>query len=763
MDDLWSRLDYTILDSGSSAATPTIEYDSPTKRLLDIKLEVEDDRSMDVGYSSSRGGGDGVASRRGSSSTIYRPNRTISNSCNNHNAIPSLGEEDVPGVLGISVTVSGNNVAISDGGGTTEAHGDNTMSPKDEDGRRNVIKSENSNSNINNDNALSKVLDDNSNHNNNNSNSSSNIIVHNNRLGVSSSSDTNNCEGASSTANRRFPDSRQLTGAVASEPLDPSRMLLQSTKAAATSKPGLIDLGRSLSMPPNVFLDVVTAAPYDGQMGNVVSDQKNWDSISVDNEEDMSLADLVRTSTSRQQGGASTKEGGAALETSSTSEEAYFKEIRQTFLHFRPKTPPMICATDQVDEKAVRIPPSAPLQLRLATIATATAQSATDRSFVTNEDAELPSSIFINSEDNLFHPQSFALDDILDSSYSSCSTANSILDGDDLLASPCPNKAADLSGDSLNELSLNLGDTMEDNEKVLENILQECEMSDLKILEDPSLFTGLSSTSLDGHQIKEEEEPIVSLNIFQKAVGYQSELATTPLCSCTYHDGCGDGLRKVAAGGIRTGNHKKRFRRAHRLVGRSRFQLSRSIATDETFSKKENGSDAPPQDGVRSDTDTITTNPDLALPPAVVVGSGQAPPMMTIIKEEPIEPVMMCSDENVIHLQQIKFEKHEEVSDDAAMNTMEEGTSCGRLINVVSQQQPQQPTAGAMRSRNIILQSSNYLAQGPENTIILTSSPAAKSHLNNGPPTEKTSKFETTLNIDWDNDETLFAVYYTLD
>lgn len=81
------------------------------------------------------------------------------------------------------------------------------------------------------------------------------------------------------------------------------------------------------------------------------------------------------------------------------------------------------------------------------------------------------------------------------------------------------------SGDSLNELSLGLSDTNDDNEKLLANILEECEMEDGKALSQTSNFwNGLLEDNVLANLDLEESpnEPKID-----RSVGYTSDAINT--------------------------------------------------------------------------------------------------------------------------------------------------------------------------------------------------------------------------------------------
>lgn len=475
---------------------------------------------------------------------------------------------------------------------------------------------------------------------------------------------------------------------------------------------------------------------------------------SVDNEDDMSLAELARKSGPCSRGG-------------EQSEDELFAMIRKEWLHFRPTAKE---GDTEGESELPKISSMAPLNLEVVTLRTdgegvGHHQQQQQMGAIKDQepsvvllDVDLPSSVFLNSEDNLYQPQPFALDDLCgwrgesaQSSSADSSLAASPMNGDRSggggggLGGGGNLLDQSLSGDSLNELSLNLGDGDDEaGEKVLENILQECQMGDFKILEDPTLFTGLADTDeeQEGEEVPRDDASQLR-NLFDRAVGYESEFVSWAMDSLS----AGSGKRRrrdtVKSGGLLRAagrSSKERLRRRRRLscrVGKSRFQLSRVVKRDETFSPEKMGSNGGGGGTAAGQTNGV---PEEVLDEVDVVGGGG----VVTIKQEPD----VAMEDGVMQVHEIKVEKQEEVVLGEQQEVVVPGTTTTTLMvnagGLQQQQMPQQRTAAttATTTRNIIFQGgTNYLAQQGENTIILTSSlNAVKGHLN-GPMTEKTRKW----------------------
>lgn len=136
-----------------------------------------------------------------------------------------------------------------------------------------------------------------------------------------------------------------------------------------------------------------------------------------------------------------------------TDEDLYsdfLNEIRRDWLHFRPKTPPHLHDenTNELDEQ---------LPFTEATSLTVEIQRLGEQP---------PSYMLTDAQDNIFRTNPFTFEDLtVDEPPTIHDSSSSLLENN-------------LSGESLPELSFSLEN--EDNEKMLENILQECQFDDLK-------------------------------------------------------------------------------------------------------------------------------------------------------------------------------------------------------------------------------------------------------------------------------------------
>ncbi|KAJ6644552.1 Enhancer of polycomb like 1, partial [Pseudolycoriella hygida] len=127
----------------------------------------------------------------------------------------------------------------------------------------------------------------------------------------------------------------------------------------------------------------------------------------------------------------------------------FLNEIRRDWLHFRPKTPP-----DMYDENTSELDESP------FTEATSLAVE------IQRLGEHPPSYMLTDAQDNIFQTSPFTFEDLTtDETPSSLDNSSSLLENN-------------LSAESLPELSFGLEN--EDSEKMLENILQECQFDDLK-------------------------------------------------------------------------------------------------------------------------------------------------------------------------------------------------------------------------------------------------------------------------------------------
>lgn len=130
----------------------------------------------------------------------------------------------------------------------------------------------------------------------------------------------------------------------------------------------------------------------------------------------------------------------------------FLNEIRRDWLHFRPKTPPDLHSPNSngLDEHSSPFTEATSLTVEIQRLG-----------------EQPPSFMLTDAQDNLFRTSPFTFDDLTADEPPTV--------GHDSSSSLLENN---LSGESLPELSFSLEN--EDNEKMLENILQECQFDDLK-------------------------------------------------------------------------------------------------------------------------------------------------------------------------------------------------------------------------------------------------------------------------------------------
>lgn len=121
------------------------------------------------------------------------------------------------------------------------------------------------------------------------------------------------------------------------------------------------------------------------------------------------------------------------------------------------------------------------------------------------------------------------------------------------------------SGDSLNELSLGLSDTNDDNEKLLANILEECQMEDSKVLSQTSIFWNglLEDNALQNLDALEDatNEPKID-----RTIGYSSDVIST----------CSRRASKESSSSLKSGAHSRSNHHLYRSTrtGQSHFKVT---------------------------------------------------------------------------------------------------------------------------------------------------------------------------------------------
>ncbi|XP_065083532.1 uncharacterized protein E(Pc) [Ochlerotatus camptorhynchus] len=152
-------------------------------------------------------------------------------------------------------------------------------------------------------------------------------------------------------------------------------------------------------------------------------------------------------------------------------------DIQSSWLHFRPKTPePMLQAEDGLlDDDPLFQTDANRIALELQSLGT-----------------DFPGDIF-NQTDSVYRTKQFALDSLVEPhplGLDDAAVASGRKDATDELGiklETCSNSDNNLSGDSLNDLNLSLSESNED-EKMLDKILQECQIDDMKSLNQTSNF-----------------------------------------------------------------------------------------------------------------------------------------------------------------------------------------------------------------------------------------------------------------------------------
>lgn len=153
----------------------------------------------------------------------------------------------------------------------------------------------------------------------------------------------------------------------------------------------------------------------------------------------------------------------------------FLNEIRKNWLHFHPKTPPPPSPDEKSSDDGTRTPVNfseqTPIALEMQRI---------NSGSIPPLSPSLPSSVFSSKIDTdpMFVTSTFSYNDLGGDEQALLlnTTTDSSNSGIDF----------NLSGDSLTELNLSLGE--DENEKMLENILEECQIDDLKTFNQTTTF-----------------------------------------------------------------------------------------------------------------------------------------------------------------------------------------------------------------------------------------------------------------------------------
>uniref|UniRef100_A0A0P6K0V3 Enhancer of polycomb-like protein n=1 Tax=Aedes aegypti TaxID=7159 RepID=A0A0P6K0V3_AEDAE len=267
-------------------------------------------------------------------------------------------------------------------------------------------------------------------------------------------------------------------------------------------------------------------------------------------------------------------------------------DIQSSWLHFRPKTPePMLQMEDGLlDDDPLFQTDANRIALELQAL-----------------DAELPGDIF-NSTESVYRTKNFALDSLVEPHPLGLESAAVTKDATDELGiklETCSNSDNNLSGDSLNDLNLSLSESNED-EKMLDKILQECQIDDMKSLNQTSNFwngiledgilnqleTADETGAGTGGDVKEDPltinelvspSPVEGLPVHK--IGYCSELV---------------GYDRLANVERYKSKRRKILKRCNYLVGSSFFAV-RNPPSEEIFKKLSDGDGNVPLEGEKAE------------------------------------------------------------------------------------------------------------------------------------------------------------------
>lgn len=229
---------------------------------------------------------------------------------------------------------------------------------------------------------------------------------------------------------------------------------------------------------------------------------------------------------------------GLGLGTDNVYDE-FLSDLDKHWLHFRPKTP-----------SSPVLPSSPPINTAAAATASTTAglddpgldlfgsldmpnhEEAVTRLLrkpfsveLQALDSQLPSEIFAVNEDSFFvTPEPVVLDALLIDDSAINKVVLNAGDG----SKDSGDEVNTSSGDSLNELSLGLNESNDD-EKLLANILEECQMEDAKVLTQTSNFWNglLEENTLPTQLELDDHHPVSSADSskFDRTIGYRSDVS----------------------------------------------------------------------------------------------------------------------------------------------------------------------------------------------------------------------------------------------
>uniref|UniRef100_A0A182P4U0 Enhancer of polycomb-like protein n=1 Tax=Anopheles epiroticus TaxID=199890 RepID=A0A182P4U0_9DIPT len=297
----------------------------------------------------------------------------------------------------------------------------------------------------------------------------------------------------------------------------------------------------------------------------------------------------VGSSADKQQGSASSPSRlhDATREDIDAVYKDLLNDIQSNWLHFRPKTPEpsqddmlTLDGEDDMMEQCLGLSDRNRITLELQAL-----------------DEQLPSTIFSASSkgpmgSSLFRTAPFALDNLIEPHPLSldegeCLAANASTTTTSAIEVKLETSGSSASGENNlsvpSDLNLSLNESSEDNEKMLDNILQECATDDPKQLHQTSNFwngildDGMLNNLETSH--KEEDEPMAEENETN-----ESNLFTSSTAKIGYHSDLVGYGRPSGAADRRASKSKRRklLKRCSYLVGSSYFAV-KSLPTDEIF------------------------------------------------------------------------------------------------------------------------------------------------------------------------------------
>ncbi|XP_035915901.1 serine-rich adhesin for platelets-like [Anopheles stephensi] len=354
---------------------------------------------------------------------------------------------------------------------------------------------------------------------------------------------------------------------------------------------------------------VTTAAATTEASSNSISSATN-DVSAVPNSSQQSHA------VNQAEGGSPSRLHDATPEDINAVYKDLLNDIQSNWLHFRPKTP----EPSQDDLLTLDGEEDDMLEHCLGL---------TDRHRITLElqslDEQLPGTIFSPAKgttlSSLFRTAPYDLDSLIEPHPLSLAEGDSSSGAKGAAASPTVEVKLETSGSSASgennlsvpsELNLSLNESSEDNEKMLDNILQECAIDDPKQLHQTSNFwngildDGVLNNLETGAGGQTEDEPMVEEN--ESGEARTADLFTSSSAKIGYHSELVGYGRPAGAADRRTSKSKRRkmLKRCSYLVGSSYFSV-KSLPKEEIFQPllDANGQPIILSDGVDLDSSSV--------------------------------------------------------------------------------------------------------------------------------------------------------------